>query len=152
MTSATTLRSSELARLAGVSTDTLRHYERVGVLNRPQRTAGGYRQYPPEALQRTRLVRQALAVRFSLGELAKILSVRDRGGAPCRQVRALGAAKLQQVERELADLIGLRDGLRALLKDWDKRLAGRRAGGRARLLESLADSSKKLPQRKGRLR
>jgi len=145
----TTLRSSDLARLAGVSTDTLRHYERVGVLNRPPRSAGGYRQYPSEAVHRTRLIRQALAVGFSLGELAKILSARDKGGVPCRQVRALGTAKLRQVESDLEDLVCLRNSLRALLKDWDKRLAAQRPGGRARLLESLAHSSKTLPQRKG---
>jgi len=61
------LKSGELARLCGVSTDTLRHYERVGVLPRAARTASGYRQYPPEAQVRVMAVRRALALgaRFS---------------------------------------------------------------------------------------
>ena len=51
------MRSGELARECGISTDTLRHYERVGVLPKPKRTLAGYRQYPPEAVKRVRLVR-----------------------------------------------------------------------------------------------
>ncbi len=54
------VRAGELARATGVSTDTLRHYERKGVLGRPRRSANGYREYPPEALERVLLVRRAL--------------------------------------------------------------------------------------------
>ena len=76
------LRSGELAALAGISPDTLRHYERMKLLATPRRSAGNYRLYPREALERVRLIRHALAVGFSLPELAKILKVRDAGGAP----------------------------------------------------------------------
>ena len=82
------LRSGELAEVAGVSTDTLRHYERLGILKKPPRTEGGYRVYPPEALDRVRLIRNALASGFTLPELVRILKVRDTGGTPCRQVAA----------------------------------------------------------------
>jgi len=64
------MRSGELARICGISTDTLRHYERVGVLPRPKRTPGGYRQYPSEALKRVQLVRRALEIGFTLDDLA----------------------------------------------------------------------------------
>lgn len=134
----TSLRSGELARLAGVSTDTLRHYERKGVLARPRRGSNGYRQYPPEALDRVLLVRRALAFGFTLDELARVLSVRDRGAAPCREVRALAAAKLADVEERLAQLAELRGELRATLEEWDARLARASGGARAGLLESLA--------------
>src|ERR1700730_16243192 len=90
-------RSGELAELAGISTDTLRHYERKSVLPRPLRKANGYRQYPASALQRVRVIRRALAVGFTLDELAGVLSVRDSGGAPCKEVRALAAAKLSDI-------------------------------------------------------
>jgi DNA-binding transcriptional MerR regulator len=131
------LGAGELARSAGVSTDTLRHYERKGVLTRPLRGANGYRQYSPDALDRVQLVRRALAVGFTLDELAKVLRVRDQGGAPCAEVRALAAAKLEEVETRLRDLIDLRNELRTVLKDWDKRLSKRGPGERAHLLESL---------------
>ena len=131
------LQSGEVARLAGVSTDTLRHYERVGVLARPLRSGGGYRQYPVEAVDRVRLVRRSLAVGFTLAELARVLNVRDKGGAPCRQVRALAESKLALVERQLRDLTDTRDYIRTLLTDWDRRLAQTPEGARAGLLETL---------------
>ena len=132
------LSPSELARLTGVSTDTLRHYERKGVLGIPPRQ-GGYRLYPPEAIGRVRLVRHALAIGFTLHDLAAVLSERDRGGAPCRNVRALVAERLSELETRLADLAELRDELRLLLRDWDRRLAKIPTGAQARLLDVLAD-------------
>ncbi len=131
------LRSGELARLAGVSTDTLRHYERKGLLVRPRRSANGYREYPASALDRVRLVRNALGIGFTLDELARILEVRDRGGAPCQQVRALAGTKLTDVETQLGELTALRDRLHRLLKNWDALLAKNSLRERAGLLESL---------------
>ena len=136
----TSYRSGELARLAGVSTDTLRHYERKGVLPAPRRAANGYRVYPAQALGRVRLVRRALGVGFTLDELALILKERERGGAPCRQVRTLAASKLTEVETRLSELVTLRDELRATLADWDSRLSRTNAGERAGLLDALAHS------------
>lgn len=130
-------RAGELAKAAGVSTDTLRHYERKGVLAPPRRSPNGYREYPAEALERVRLVRRALAIGFTLDELARILKVRDRGGAPCNEVRALAAARLADVETRLSELISLRNEIRSILKDWDSRLAGHTDGERASLLEAL---------------
>ena len=133
------LSSGELAKLAGVSSDTLRHYERKGVLLRPRRSANGYRQYPADALQRVRLVRRGLGVGFTLDELSRILKVRDAGGAPCEEVRNLAAQKLSEVETRLTELTALRDDLRVTLKHWDRRLARRSKGERVGLLESLSD-------------
>jgi DNA-binding transcriptional MerR regulator len=93
------MRSGELARECGVSTDTLRHYERIGVLPRPKRTASGYREYPADAGKRVRLVRRALGIGFTLDELAGILQTRDAGGAPCREVRALAESKRSHAPR-----------------------------------------------------
>ena len=132
------LRAGELARAAGVSTDTLRHYERKGVLGAPRRSANGYREYPPEALARVLLVRRALAFGFKLDELARVLRSRGRGVAPCREVRALAAGKLAEVEARLRELETLRGELREILAEWDARLAGAAEGARAGLLESLA--------------
>ena len=149
----TSYRSGELARLAGVSTDTLRHYERKGVLPAPRRARNGYRVYPTQALEQVRLVRRALGVGFTLDELAPILKERERGGAPCRRVRTLAAAKLAQVETRLSELIAVRDELRATLADWDARLSKTNAGERAGLLDALARSStnrsQTLPARAG---
>jgi DNA-binding transcriptional MerR regulator len=131
------MRSGELAGIIGVSRDTLRHYERIGVLPRPARTRGGYRQYPSEAVDRVRLVRGALALGFSLDELARVLRVRDRGGAPCRQVHALALDKLSMLDRRIAELEGLRTHLRTIVEHWQARLEKTPDGQRARLLETL---------------
>jgi len=133
------MRTSELARLAGVSPDTIRLYERRGVLARPVRTSNGYRQYPPESVERVRLVRRALALGFTLDELRLILLTRDTGGTPCRAVRALAAEKLDALEARLEQLGHLRDRIRAVLRDWDARLARTPRGQRAGLLQALTD-------------
>ncbi len=137
--------SGELANLIGVSTDTLRHYERKGVLARPRRAQNGYRQYPPETLERLRLIRRALAVGFTLDELARFLQVRDRGGSPCAEVRQHAALKLADVEARLNELKQLRNKLRSTLEIWDRELAHRRDGEPAHLLERLSPTSPGTP-------
>lgn len=134
------LSSGQLARLTGVSSDTLRHYERKGVLLRPRRGSNGYRTYPPEAVERVQLIRRALSVGFTLDELARIMKVRDSGGAPCEEVRNLAAEKLSNLELQLQALTTLRDELRVTLKRWDARLASRSKDERVGLLESLSGS------------
>ena len=142
------IRAGELAKAAGVSTDTLRHYERKGVLAAPRRSPNGYREYTPESLERVLLVRRALAVGFTLDELASILRARERGVAPCSEVRALAAAKLSLVESRLGELAVLRDELKATLAEWDSRLAKTASGERAGLLETLA-APKRLDDKEG---
>jgi DNA-binding transcriptional MerR regulator len=126
-----------LARLTGVSTDTLRHYERLGLLPGTARTRAGYRQYGPGAADRVRLIQRALVVGFSLKELAQVLSACQKGSPPCGRVRSLVGARLDRLEARLEELIELRDDLRTLIKDWDAGLAGTPAGQRARLLDML---------------
>jgi MerR family transcriptional regulator, Zn(II)-responsive regulator of zntA len=126
----------ELAKATGVSTDTLRHYERKGVLH-SQRAGNGYREYREDALERLRMVRQGLAIGFTLDELRSIFKVFDRGGAPCHQVRSLAADKLTQIETHLQEVIALRDDLKNALRDWDKRLTKTTSGQRAGLLKTL---------------
>jgi len=130
-------RSGELALKPGVSADTLRHYERRGLLVAVERLPNGYRSYPVEALDRVLLIQRALSAGFSLDELAKLLRARDRGNPPCREVRALAARKLEEVERQIESLENFRTALRSTLRDWDARLERRRGGAPARLLETL---------------
>lgn len=131
------LRIGELARVSGVSPDTLRHYERKGLL-KPRRSANQYREYPAHAVNRIRMIRSALALGFKLDDLTRILKVRDAGGAPCRQVRELAAVRLDEVESRLQELTVVRDELRSLLKDWDQRLDSTEEAKPAHLLEMLA--------------
>src|SRR5262245_5068158 len=127
-----------VADATGVSTDTLRHYERLGLLPETVRTRAGYRRYHPSAIERVRLIQRALIVGFSLKDLAAVLRHRESGEPPCRRVRALVGERLDGVERRIEELTTLRDEMRLLLRDWDDRLAGTPPGERARLLDMLA--------------
>lgn len=133
------LRAGELALRTGVSKDTLRFYERQGLLPRPERLPNNYRVYPPGTVERVLWIRRVLAAGFTIEELVSILTERERGGVPCRRVRDLGAAKLAGIEERLRELESARDGLRELLQEWDQRLADAGPGRLAGLLETLPE-------------
>jgi DNA-binding transcriptional MerR regulator len=135
------MRSGELAKLAGISSDSLRYYERRGLLPLPARAENGYRRYPRTALDRVLLIRRALGLGISVKELCGLLRVRDRGGVPCRNARSLLAGKLELLEDRLAELQALRQMLRDTLKAWDEKLASTPANTRAGLLEAVAPAS-----------
>jgi DNA-binding transcriptional MerR regulator len=128
---------SDVARATGVSTDTLRHYERKGLLPNVTRTAAGYRRYTDATIQRVLLIQRALVVGFSLADLKQVLAVRDQGGAPCRSVRVLVGERLGALDERIRQLSALRDELRVLLIEWDGRLSKTPQGARAHLLETL---------------
>ena len=138
-TRSTTLSPREVARQTGVSADTLRHYERKGLLAAPSRTAAGYRRYAPETVPRVRLIQRALVIGFTLDELARVLRDRDRGMPPCRQVRDLVTQRLADLEERLEELSALRAELQGLVAEWDDRLRRTPDGQPARLLETLGE-------------
>jgi len=139
--SAKSLRSGNLARLTGVSADTLRHYERLGILPKSQRTEGGYRIYASGAVQRVQLAQRALQLGFSLAELSEIFRTRDDGGAPCHRVLSLTEEKLRSLGRRIEELRRTQSYMRQLLRDWRRKLRRTPPGGKAMLLHSLADKS-----------
>ncbi|HEX6082883.1 MAG TPA: heavy metal-responsive transcriptional regulator [Thermoanaerobaculia bacterium] len=137
--------SGELARICGVSPDTIRHYERVGVLPAAVRGANRYRLFPRSAVERVRLIRRALAIGFSLDEIARLLRQRDGGTPPCRNVRALAAEKLDALDRRIAEMTAIREDLASMLREWDARLAVTRDGEAAGLLEQPGGKQAILP-------
>jgi DNA-binding transcriptional MerR regulator len=132
--------SGTLAKMVGVSPDTLRLYERKGLLPPPVRSTNGYRCYSPESVAKVRLIRSAVSIGFTLEELATILKIRNSGGAPCRKVRDLAACKLRGIEHQIQQMNDLRDQLRAVLEEWDGLLEHTPKNERADLLEKLAAS------------
>ncbi len=130
--------SGELARLCGVSADTIRHYERLGLLPAAVRGSNGYRRFPREAVDRVTLIRRAVAIGFSLAEVQRILRQRDGGSVPCRGVRAMAGKKLEDLDQRIAELAAMRVELDAIIEDWDARLAVTAEGEPARLLEGIA--------------
>lgn len=132
------LRSGNLAKVVGVSPDTLRLYERKGLLPLPLRSSNGYRCYSTESVARVRLIRAALSIGFTLDELARVLKIRDAGGAPCHKVRDLAAAKLQGLEQHIHQLLTLRNQLLEALETWNDILEHHPPDKPAGLLEALA--------------
>jgi DNA-binding transcriptional MerR regulator len=136
--SPSTLRSGEVASLAGVSTDTLRYYERRGLLPRPPRDASGYRRYPQAAVVRVRVIQQALDAGFTVEDLARVFKVREAGGTPCRDVLGIARTRLDELDERIAGLTALRQQLRRVVGEWEERLAATPDGRRAGLLDLLA--------------
>ena len=137
-----TLRSGALARSAGVSADTIRHYERIGVLPRAARTESGYRVYPASAVQRVLVVQRALRIGFTLAELAEVLKARDAGGAPCRHVYQLAQDKLKGIEADIEALRRTKRYLKKVLTDWERRIQRAGPGQKSHLLHSLTEALK----------
>lgn len=128
----------EAAARAGISADTIRYYERIGILPKPPRSDSGYRRYSDAHVGRMVFVRNAARFGFPLKELAGFLKSRDKGQSPCRGVRAAGDRLLADLDRQIAELTAARAEMALTLAEWDRRLAATPAGSPARLLESLA--------------
>lgn len=116
-------RIGELAASAAVTIDTLRYYEREGLLPKAPRTAGGFRVYPPDALSRVRLIKQAQKLGLTLREIRKLFGGAARpDGRRCADVRAIVAVRLADVERQMAELAAFRTLLHKALEECDEAL------------------------------
>ena len=104
----------QLAEAAGVATDTVRYYERRGLLARPRRTAGGYRAYEPDALRRLRALRRAQGLGFTLDEAADLLALSQDAQADAGAVRERALDKIADLDARIADLEATRAALAQL--------------------------------------
>lgn len=110
------MRIGEVARRAGVGVETVRFYERKGLIEQPQRPNGtGFRDYPNAAAARITFIRQAQALGFSLRETEELLSLKAVAASNCGDVRARARAKLDEVDGKLAHLTGIKTALEALI-------------------------------------
>lgn len=107
----------ELAARAGVNVQTLRFYERRGLLKKPARLSSGYRQYAVEAVKIVRFIKRNQALGFSLKEIAALLSLRDQRSGNAAQVRALAEARLRSIDEEVRRLQLMRDELATILDE-----------------------------------
>ena len=105
------MRSGELAARAGVNPQTLRYYERRGLLPEPARTATGYRVYDGGALRRLAFIRRAQRVGFSLAEIEVLLHLAPDRSADCRDARAMAQQKVGDIDRQMEDLLAIRQTL-----------------------------------------
>jgi MerR family copper efflux transcriptional regulator len=101
----------EVARSAGIGVETVRFYEKQGLVPKPARKPSGYRQYRPDAIRRIQFVQAAKEVGFTLKEIRDLLSLRVARGKTCGDVRQRALAKLADVDVKLAELKRMRDAL-----------------------------------------
>ena len=125
------LKIGELAEASRVGIETIRYYERRGLMPKTARTASGYRMYDEEAIQRLAFIRRAQNLGFSLDEIAKLLSLQDGGSKA--EVRELALSKLTMIEEKLSDLQRMQDILTELVG----RCSGRGSVAGCPILEAL---------------
>jgi DNA-binding transcriptional MerR regulator len=114
------LKVGAVAKAAGVGVQTLHYYERLGLLQRPKRSAANYRLYSPEAIRRVRFIKKAQAIGLTLEETKQILGLKEHGRAPCRKVVELGEKHSAEIDARLAQLRAFRRALAQALADWRK--------------------------------
>ncbi len=103
-----------MARAAGVGVETVRFYERKGLIEQPEKPMFGRRTYPPEVVARIRFIRRAKELGFTLKEIAELLELRMDPGKSCSEVRARALAKMADIDRKIAVLQRMRQALAGL--------------------------------------
>ena len=114
------MRSSEVATKAQVNVQTLRYYERRGLLAEPQRTSSGYRVYTPDAVQVVRFVKRAQQLGFTLDDIEDLLHLADGGPDSCQEAKAMARSRIADLQRRIDELAGMRDALARLVDTCDQ--------------------------------
>lgn len=129
------MRIGQLAAQAGVHVETLRYYERRGLIKKPARLRSGYRSYPPESLRIVRFIKQAQGLGFSLEDIAQLLNLAAREPTSCQAVHSLATKKLEEIDQKLTLLSAMRDAVARLIETCDRPRARRECPLLVALLE-----------------
>ena len=130
------MRTKEVADRARVNTQTLRYYERRGLLDSPPRSPAGYREYPSSVVSVLRFVKRAQELGFSLAEIEELLHLADGGPDSCASARALAETHLAELDKKIADLTRMRESLGQLVATCTRPRADRSCP----LLQAIHDS------------
>ena len=103
-----------VAEATGVTTKALRFYEARGLLHPPARTAGGYRDYPDDVIDRVRFILAAQGAGLTLRQVSEVLAIRDDGQAPCSHTAQLVDQRLADIQQRMSELQGMRTALRQI--------------------------------------
>ncbi len=104
----------KVAKKVGIGVETIRFYERTGLLKEPQRNDSGYRQYPPEAIAKLSFIKKAKQLGFSLREIGELLALRQNRDATCADVRVQAEEKINNIELKIRDLTRMKEALTKL--------------------------------------
>lgn len=111
------LRIGDVAAKAGVNVETLRYYERRGILRAPKRSSAGYREYPTDTVRLIRFIKRAQELGFTLDEIEDLIALRQTPSKRRDRVRELAAAKLHSIDEKIGRLRAMRDALSPLLDE-----------------------------------
>jgi DNA-binding transcriptional MerR regulator len=123
----------DLARATGTKVETIRYYERIGLLAAPERTRGNYRSYGPVHLNRLSFIRRARDLGFPLAQVKSLLGLADQPDRSCEAVDAIARAHLIEVKRKIADLVALRRELGSIISQ-----CGHGTIAQCRIIEALS--------------
>jgi DNA-binding transcriptional MerR regulator len=127
------LKIGEVSKRSGVGIETLRFYEKIGLLGRPARTESGYRLYNDEAFSRLDFIKRAQALGFTLAEISRIIAEKQSGQSPCREVRQIVRGRLKELDERIKEMRRYQKELQAALDEWEK--AGDKKGHVCGLIE-----------------
>jgi len=119
------VRTSEVAAQAHVNTQTLRYYERRGLLPEPARTQSGYRAYTPDAVRVVRFVKRAQQLGFTLDDIEALLHLSDGGPDSCDEARTMARIRIADLQQRIEELANMRDALARLVDTCDQPRAER---------------------------
>ncbi len=131
------MRASEAATQAQVNPQTLRYYERLGLIPEPDRTASGYRSYPHETVNRVRFIKRAQAVGFSLADVETLLHLDSGQPTDCGAARELALRKAIELEQRIREMSAMRDALGRFVAECD----AARAPGSCPLINELSQEA-----------
>lgn len=114
------LKIGEVSRRSGIGIETLRFYEKQGLLRHATRTQGNYRLFSPEALERLEFIKRAQMLGFTLAEIAQIIKEKESGKNPCFHVREIVRRKLAELDERMKEMRRYRNELAAALAEWDE--------------------------------
>ena len=106
-----TMTAGQVAGLAGIGVETVRFYEKSGLLEKPARRASGYREYDAQTVKRLRFIQRAKDIGFTLAEIKELLSLRAGSDRPCEDVRGRAEAKIAEIEEKVALLLRMKEVL-----------------------------------------
>lgn len=134
-----TIRIGQLASAANVNVQTLRYYERRGLLTEPDRTPAGHREYPEDAIRRVRFIKRAQELGFALAEIEELLRFREDRSASCSEVRAAARIKIADIDHKIGSLRAMRRALAIL----ERSCAGDGSTRECPILEALDDGPRR---------
>jgi DNA-binding transcriptional MerR regulator len=147
------LKIGDVAKLSGIGIETLRFYEKSGLLERPARTQSGYRMYGRDVLDRLAFIKQSQTLGFSLDEIRSIVEDARTGKSPCDEVREIVRHRLEDLDERMREMRRYRKELAGTLEEWDR--LGRAPGHICGLIEGThiehrMDKKKKIVGKRAR--